>query len=437
MLGLRRVDFGDDFLFGVATSAYQIEGGQTDGRGSSIWDTFAATPGNVADGSDGSVACDHYHRWPEDLDLVRDGGFGAYRFSFAWPRILPDGIGAPNEEGLAFYDRLIDGMLERGVKPFATLYHWDLPSALEDKGGWRNRDIASWFADYAGLVGRRFGDRLFATATLNEPWCIAWLSHVEGKHAPGLRDFRAGARAMHHVLLAHGAGIDALRAEGAKNLGIVLNLEKCEPATDDDDDRAASRLWESIFNRWYLGAVYRGEYPIDVVRKLAPYLPRRAVNELADIRRPLDWCGVNYYTRAFMKHVPEAGLFPVAKAEGPLEKTDIGWEIYPQGLADLLIQVARDYTRLPIYVTENGMAEAAGLDDVRRTRFHADHLRAVLAAKAAGVSVAGYFAWSLLDNFEWAEGYRKRFGLVEVDFVTQNRTARASYHAFQEMLRSG
>lgn len=435
MLGLKRADFGDGFIFGAATSAYQIEGGQIDGRGSSIWDTFAATPGNVIDGTDGSDACDHYHRWPEDLDLVRDGGFDAYRFSFAWPRILPDGVGAPNEKGLAFYDRLVDGMLERGLKPFATLYHWDLPSALEDKGGWQNRDIVAWFADYSALIGRRFGDRLASIATLNEPWCTAWLSHVEGKHAPGLRDYRAGARAMHHVLLAHGAGIDALRAEGARNLGIVLNLEKCEPATDDEDDRAASRLWESIFNRWYLGAVYRGEYPIDLFRKLGPYLPPRAVNELTEIRRPLDWCGINYYTRALMRHDPAGGLFPVAKTEGQFEKTDLGWEIYPQGLTDLLMQVARDYTRLPIYITENGMAEVAGIDDVRRTRFHAEHLRAVLAAKAAGVNVAGYFAWSLLDNFEWAEGYRKRFGLVEVDFATQQRTPRSSYRAFQAMLR--
>jgi beta-glucosidase len=436
VLGLKREDFGSGFLFGAATSAHQIEGGWTDGRGSSIWDQFAAVPGNVADGRDASVACDHYHRWAADLDLVANAGFDAYRFSFAWPRIIPSGTGAANEQGLGFYDRLVDGMLERGLKPFATLYHWDLPSALQDRGGWGNRDIAGWFADYAALIARRFGDRLEATATLNEPWCTAYLGYISGRHAPGITDLRAGVRAMHHVLLAHGAGIDALRAGGARNLGVVLNLEKSEPASSSDDDADAARLWDGLFNRWYLAGVCLGEYPTDIVTRLRPHLPDGWVQDLLAIGRRLDWLGINYYTRALLRHDPGGGAIPLAKVGGPLETTDIGWEIYPEGLTELLIRVARDYTGVPIFITENGMAEVAGLDDQRRIRFHAEHLRAVLDARRAGVDVRGYFAWSLLDNFEWAEGYAKRFGLVEVDFETLERTPRASYRAFQQLLRT-
>ena len=434
MAALDRAAFGRDFVFGVATSAYQIEGGQTDGRLPSIWDTFSATGGNVANGDTGATACDHYRLWSTDLDLVRNAGFDAYRFSFAWPRLLPNGTGRPNDEGITFYERLIDGMLERGIAPYATLYHWDLPSALQDRGGWLNRDIAGWFADYAALVARHFGDRLAATATINEPWCVVILGHYYGIHAPGLRDIRATARAMHHVLLAHGAGIEALRGEGAVNLGVVLNLEKSEPASDADDDIAAARLWDGIFNRWYLGGALHGRYPADITRRLAPFLPAGWADDLATIGQPLDWLGVNYYTRALLSYDAEAGIIPLAKRPGPMETTDSGWEIYPKGLAELLTRVRNEYTQLPIFVTENGMAEVAGINDDRRRQFHADHLEAVLAARAQGVDVRGYFAWSLLDNFEWAEGYSKRFGLVEVDFVTQARTPRASYHAFRSML---
>lgn len=436
MFNLRRDDFGPGFRFGVATSAYQIEGGQFDGRGPAIWDSFTATPGNIVDGSTGETACDHYGRLAGDLDLVRDGGFGAYRFSFAWPRLLPDGTGKPNDQGIAFYDRLIDGMLERGIQPFATLYHWDLPSALQDRGGWLNRDIAGWFADYASLVARRFGDRLAATATLNEPWCSAYLGHFAGVHAPGLRDIRALARSMHHLMLAHGAGISALRGEGVSNLGIVLNLEKCEPASPAAEDVTAARLWDGVFNRWYLGGVYNGEYPADIVSALEPHLPDGWHADLPSISQPLDWCGINYYTRAILASDPAGRALPMRKVAGPLEVTDSGWEIYPQGLTELLVRISREYTDLPIYITENGMAETGGVDDLRRVRFHQDHLAAILAAKAHGSNVAGYFAWSLMDNFEWAEGYQKRFGLVEVDFATQARTPRASYHAFRKLLET-
>ncbi|HEY9013320.1 MAG TPA: family 1 glycosylhydrolase, partial [Devosia sp.] len=356
MFSVERRDFGPNFLFGAATAAYQIEGGQTDGRGPSIWDTFAATPGNVKNLDDGHMACDHYNRWREDLDLLRDGGFDAYRFSLAWPRLIPGGTGAVNQAGIDFYDRLIDGMLERGLKPFATLYHWDLPSPLQDKGGWMNRDIAAAFSDYAALVAKHYGDRLSAVATINEPWCVAFLSHFLGIHAPGYRDIRAAARAMHHVLLAHGTAVDALRAEGAKNLGIVLNLEKSEPLTGSDEDKTAFDYGDALFNRWYLGGVFKGQYPEILTKALAGVLPEGWERDMEVISRPLDWLGINYYTRGLYKYDGSRSPFPIAQQKGDLERNDLGWEIYPQGLTDLLVRVSNEYTKLPVYVTENGMS---------------------------------------------------------------------------------
>ena len=435
MFSVNRQDFGPNFTFGVATASYQIEGNLGHGRGPSIWDTFSATPGNVRNGDNGLVADDHYNRWPEDLDLIRDGGFDAYRFSIAWPRLLPEGAGAINQEGIDFYDRLIDGMLERNIRPFMTLYHWDLPSALQDKGGWMNRDITGWFAEYAALCARHYGDRVASIATINEPWCVAFLSHYLGIHAPGYRDMRAAARAMHHVLLAHGTAVAALRAEGGKNIGIVTNLQKCEPASDSAEDAAATELFDGIFNGWYLGGLYKGQYPARVVEMFAPFLPAGFERDMPVVSAPLDWAGVNYYSRSLVAADPAnpAGFRTV---DGPLEKTDIGWEIYPQGLADLLVRVSRDYTKVPIYVTENGMAEVMSDEDPRRVRYYDDHLKSVLAARAAGADVRGYFAWSLLDNFEWAEGYSKRFGIVGVDYKTQERKPRSSYRAFQGMLHN-
>jgi beta-glucosidase len=435
MFSVDRKAFGPNFVFGTAAASYQIEGGQADGRGPSIWDSFSATPGNVKNGDTGTVADDHYNRWEGDLDLMRDGGFDAYRFSLAWPRILPEGTGAVNDKGLAFYDRLIDGMLERGIRPYATLYHWDLPSALQDRGGWMNRDVAGWFSDYAALVAHHFGDRLTAVATINEPWCVAYLSHFLGVHAPGYRDFRAAARAMHHVLFAHGTAVGALRAGGVKNIGIVTNLQKCEPASDTPEDQAASDLWDGIFNRWYLGGIYKGEYPADVVKLFAPHLPDGFERDMTIVSTPLDWAGINYYSRSLMAADPNRRI-PVKSVPGPLETTEMGWEIYPSGLTDLLVRVSRDYTKIPLFVTENGMAEVPGEDDQRRVSYYDMHLRAVLDAQAQGADVRGYFAWSLMDNFEWTEGYSKRFGLVEVDYATQKRTPRQSYRAFQGLLHN-
>jgi beta-glucosidase len=432
MFSVSRKDFGPNFVFGTATAAYQIEGGQTDGRGSAIWDTFSATPGNVKDGGTGAVACDHYNRWEEDFDLLRDGGFDGYRFSFAWPRLLPEGIGPVNQAGVDFYDRLIDGLLARGIKPFATIYHWDLPSPLQDKGGWMNRDIAGWFAEYAALIAKNYGDRLHATATINEPWCVAFLSHYLGIHAPGYRDVRAAARAMHHVLLAHGTGVAALRAEGAKNLGIVTNLQKVEAASDKPEDVAAAHKFDGIFNRWYLDGIYKGKYPADIVADFEPHLPQNIEADMAVVSAPLDWAGINYYSRSLIESDQQHPGRPKA-VDPPGETNDLGWEIYPQGLTDLLVRVSRDYAKVPLYVTENGMSES---DDTRRVDFYDVHLKAVLDAQRQGADVRGYFAWSLIDNFEWAEGYTSRFGIVHVDYETQKRTPKGSYRAFQGMLHN-
>lgn len=431
MFSVQRKDFGADFVFGVATAAYQIEGGQIDGRGSSIWDSFSRTPGNTKNGETGRDACDHYQRWPSDLDLIQHGGFGAYRFSFAWPRLLPLGTGAANQKGVDFYDRLLDGMLERGIQPFATLYHWDLPSALQDRGGWMNRDVASWFADYAALVARRFGDRLSTIATLNEPWCTAYVGHFMGRHAPGYRDVRATARAMHHVLLAHGMAIDALRAEGAQKLGIVTVLKHVVPASSSAEDAAATDVEDALFNRWYMDGLFKGSYPDVLVALLGEHLPERWQDDLAVVSRPLDWIGINYYTRQICQYDPSVPLWHSKKLSGDLEKNELGWEIYPQGLTQVLERVTRDYTRLPIYVTENGIAQN---DDTRRVAFYDGHLQALLAARRSGSDVRGFFAWSLLDNYEWAEGYTPRFGIVHTDYATQVRTPKGSYLAFRELL---
>lgn len=439
-LSVSRADFPADFRFGTATSSYQIEGSSFGGCGTSHWDTFAASPGNTKDADNGAIACDHYHRWPDDLDLVRDGNFDAYRFSISWARVQPEGRGPANTEGLDFYDRLVDGMLERDLLPFATLYHWDLPLPLAALGGWQNRDVAGWFADYTDLVMRRIGDRLHASATFNEPWCIAWLSHFEGHHAPGLRDIAATAHAMHHVLLAHGRAVEAMRALGMTNIGVVMNFEYSQPAGDNAEDGAAARLYDGIYNRWFLGGVFHKEYPADVLEGLGPYMPADFEADFSVIARPIDWLGVNYYTRKLIAHDPSSPWPSLRYVSGPLEKTSMGWEIYPEGLYHFLTWVHEVYSRgLPIHVTENGMSgpddlRGGAVDDRGRTAYLDTHLAQVLRAIAAGVPVQSYFVWSLLDNFEWALGYEKRFGLVHVDFETLERTPKSSWHTLKAAL---
>lgn len=431
-----RATFPEGFLFGAATAAYQIEGSRFGGAGPSHWDTFAATPGNVVRAEDGGLACDHYHRWPEDLDLIAAAGFDAYRFSTSWARVMPDGV-TVNPEGLDFYDRLVDGMVARGLQPFLTLYHWDLPAALSDLGGWRNRDTAFRFADFAETVARRIGDRVASVATINEPWCVAWLSHFHGAHAPGLRDIRAAARAMHHILLAHGAAMESLRGLGQPNLGIVLNFDHATPASDAPADLAAAAVQDAIFNRWFIEGLTKGTYPAEALAGLGPHMPTDWQADMGLIGGKLDWLGVNYYTRHIHAAAPGTPWPATREVPGPLGKTQMGWEIYPEGLQGFLTRLARDHVGdLPIYVTENGMAHAdvVGVDDSLRESFIAQHFRAAQQAMAAGCNLQGFFYWSLLDNYEWAEGYEKRFGLVHVDFDSLARTPKASYHALKRAL---
>jgi len=437
-----RADFGRDFIFGTATSAYQIEGHAQGGAGPTHWDSFAATPGNVVRAENGDLACDHLHRWEADLDLVRDAGFDAYRFSTSWARVLPDGRGAANLEGLDFYDRLVDGMLERGLKPAATLYHWELPQPLADRGGWRNADMPDWFAEFADVIARRLGDRLWSVAPINEPWCVAWLSHFEGGHAPGMRDIRATARAIHHVLKSHGRAIEVLRGHGVGNLGAVCNFEYPHPADDTPEAAAATARYDACYNRVFLSALFHRRYPDLVLEGLERHLPDGWQDDFDTIAAPLDWLGLNYYTCKRICARPDRPWPALAEVEGPLPKTQMGWEIFPEGLHHFLTRTAAEYTGvLPLHVTENGMANpdavSGGIvDDAPRIAYLDTHLAALRRAIADGAPVQGYFVWSLMDNYEWSFGYEKRFGIVHIDFDTLKRTPKASWHALRDMLQT-
>lgn len=430
-MNFKRSDFPQGFVFGTATSSYQIEGHKFGGAGKTQWDTFSATPGNVVRAENGDLACDHYHRYEQDLDLVKAAGLDAYRFSTSWARVLPEGRGTPNPEGLDFYDRLVDAMLERDLKPCATLYHWELPVPLADLGGWRNRDMANWFAEFTHVIMSRIGDRMFSVAPINEPWCVGWLSHFLGHHAPGLRDIRATAHAMHHVLLAHGKSIETMRGLGMQNLGGVFNFEWATPVDDSAEAVNAAALYDGYYNRFFLDGIFKGKYPDNVMEGFAPHMPANYQDDFPTIQAPLDWVGLNYYTRKVI--APCDGPWPAHKeVEGPLPKTQMGWEIYPEGLEKFLVRTAKEYTGdLPLFVTENGMAnpDEIGVPDQARIDYLNAHLQSCQTAISQNVPLKGYFIWSLMDNYEWALGYEKRFGLVHVDFETLQRTPKASYEA--------
>ena len=422
------------FSFGVATAAYQIEGGAREGgRGPSIWDTFSHTPGKTVNGDTGDVACDHYHRWREDVDLIADLGVDAYRFSIAWPRVQPLGRGVWNTEGIAFYDRLVDRLLERGLQPHATLYHWDLPQALQDEGGWAVRDTAHHFARYAEKMGRVLGDRLASLATHNEPWCTAFLGHQQGKFAPGERSMVLATQVAHHLLLSHGLALQALRADGARvPLGIVLNQAPAHAASNSEADRAAAAANHRGFVSWFMDPIFRGRYPEDAGEQRAPL--HVATGDMACIQQPLDWLGINYYTRNWCSTAQPP--VPAPRLQGV---NDMGWEIYPDGLRELLLHNHRHYTLPPVYITENGMAEAdvlqaGAVHDPRRIDYLRSHLQALAAARAEGVDLRGYFYWSLMDNYEWDSGYAKRFGIVHVDYATQQRTLKDSAHWYRNTI---
>lgn len=434
-----RRDFPNDFIFGVATAAYQIEGSKFGNCGSSHWDTWSETPGNVHNSDNGSIACDHYNRFYDDLDIIKSGGFDSYRFSTSWSRVMPDGKSV-NSEGLDFYDRLVDGMIARGLKPNLTLYHWELPSYLADIGGWTNRDIAERFAEFTDVIINRIGDRIDHTATINEPWCVAWLSYFLGGQAPGIRDIRAAVRAMHHVMLAHGKALEVLKSHGQSNLGIVLNLGHGEAASNTQADINATKTFDAIHTRWFMDSLFKGNYPKDMLSKVEKYMPENFESDMKLISSPIDWLGVNYYTRGVIKAAPNEPWPHFEEEEGALPKTQMGWEIYPEGLELLLKRIYNDYTNeIPIMITENGMANEDVVsndicDDPIRVKYFEDHLQAVIRCIAHGVPVKGFFGWSLLDNYEWAYGYEKRFGLVHVDYETQKRTPKASFKAFQKAI---
>lgn len=440
--------FPEGFVWGVATAAYQIEGAHDeDGRGPSIWDTFCRQPGKIENGDTGDVAADHYHRWPEDVRLMAELGLQAYRFSISWPRILPEGKGKVNPAGLDFYSRLVDALLAHDIQPFVTLYHWDLPQALQDQGGWANRDTARYFAEYAHLVARRLGDRVTHWITHNEPLVVVAAGHLQGIHAPGIQDPMVAFRVAHHLLLSHGYAVEAIRDEvPSSQVGITLNLTPIHPASESEADQQAARRLDGLTNRMFLDPVLKGRYPEDVLDLLGPLFPPTEPDEMSRIAAPLDFLGVNYYTRAVIRHDPNSLLFQIGWVQPQGSEYSEMWEIYPPGIYEILTRVWTDYGQGPdaplraLYITENGipvpdMPDAEGkVHDPRRIRYLRDHLIQVHRAIAEGVPLRGYFVWSLLDNFEWAYGYRMRFGLVYVDYQTQKRTIKDSGRWYTEVI---
>jgi beta-glucosidase len=437
--------FPEDFLWGAATSAYQVEGSPlADGAGPSIWHRFAHSPGLTAGGETGDVACDHYHRWADDVALMADLGLNAYRFSLSWSRIMPEGRGRVNQAGLDFYRRLVDALLAKNIKPVVTLYHWDLPAALDDRGGWLNPDIADWFADYARVAFRSLGDRVPMWTTLNEPWVVVDGGYLHGALAPGHRNLFEAPRVAHHLLVAHGAAVQAYRAEARGKIGIVFNIEPKHPASEDPKDLAAARRADAYMNRQYLEPVLGRPYPQELQEIFGAAWDESVQNEIPRIAQPIDFLGINYYTRGVTGHDAEA--LPVRASPVKVPEavyTETGWEVYPKGLTETLLWVKERSGALPLYVTENGAAfpdpshlSDGRLDDGLRVDYYREHLRAALDARRQGVDLRGYFAWSLLDNFEWSLGYAKRFGIVHVDFTTQRRTLKASARLYRDVIKS-
>jgi beta-glucosidase len=437
--------FPEGFLWGAATSAYQIEGSPlADGAGPSIWHRFAHTPGRTANGETGDIAVDHYHRWADDIQLMRDLGLSAYRFSISWSLVLPQGTGAVNHAGLAFYDRLVDTLLAAGIQPMVTLYHWDLPAALDDRGGWLNSDIDKWFADYVTVVTRVLDDRVNFWNTLNEPWVVSDGGYLHGPLAPGHRNLYEAPIASHNLLRAHGRAVEAYRATGKHRIGIVVNLEPKYPASDDPADVAATRRADAYMNRQYLDPVFLGRYPDELREIFGDAWREPSPRDMELIAQPIDFLGVNYYTRNVTRDDPTA--YPV-RARGVHQPqhiyTETGWEVYAPALTRVLLWVKERYGDLPLYITENGAAMYdpptaidGRVDDPLRTWYLREHLLAARDAIRLGVNLNGYFAWSLFDNYEWSLGFAKRFGIVHVDYATLERTPKASARYYSEIIRT-
>lgn len=437
---IKRSDFPDDFLFGTATAAYQIEGAvNEDGRGPSIWDVFSHTPGKTLNGDTGDKACDHYHRYKEDIGLMKEIGLDAYRFSISWPRIMPDGKNI-NQKGLDFYNRLVDELLENGIIPFITLYHWDLPYALYEKGGWLNPDIAMYFRAYATLMFDELGDRVKNWITLNEPWCSSFLGYFTGEHAPGHTNLQEAIIVAHNLLRSHGHAVQAFREEVKDgHIGLTNVVMKVEPGDSKPESFLIANIVDKLVNAWFHDPVVFGRYPEEALktyRELGLDIPTEDMNI---IQTPIDFFGVNYYTRTLVVY-DESNPMRFSYVQGNLPKTEMGWEIYPQGLFDMLVNLKERY-KLPVYITENGMAgpdklENGKVEDDYRIEYLEKHFSKVLEAINAKVAVKGYFIWSLIDNFEWAYGYSKRFGIIYVDYNTQKRILKKSAKWLKEFLKS-
>jgi beta-glucosidase len=435
--------FPPGFLWGAATSAYQIEGSHlADGAGPSIWHRFVHTPGLVRDGDTGDVACDHYQRFESDVALMKSLGLKAYRFSIAWGRVLPEGRGRVNPGGLGFYERLVDKLLEAGIQPMATLYHWDLPAALDDRGGWLNPDVADWFVDYASVVYKALDDRIKLWATLNEPWVVTDGGYLHGALAPGHRNRFEAPIASHHLLRSHAKAVQAYRAVGRHQVGLVVNIEPKYPASQSAADLAATERADAYMNRQYLDPVMLGRYPDEMREIFGEAWPEWPAKDMELIREPIDFLGINYYTRNVVQNDDKA--WPVracAVRQKQATYTETGWEMFPQGLTDTLVWIKQRYGAIPQYVTENGaalfdppVAEDGRIDDPLRVAYFRDHLGAIAEAIRQGVDLRGYFAWSLLDNLEWSLGYSKRFGIVHVNFETQERTPKASARYYADVI---
>jgi beta-glucosidase len=439
-----RYAFPESFLWGTATSAYQIEGSPlADGAGPSIWHRFVRTPNMVKDGDTGDVACDHYRRYKDDVKLMREMGMKAYRFSIAWARVLPDGKGRVNQGGLDFYDRLVDELLNNGIEPLATLFHWDLPAALDDRGGWLNPDVADWFADYASVMYRKLDGRVKTWATLNEPWVVTDGGYLHGALAPGHRNRFEAPIASHHLLRAHGAAVKAYRAEGKHRIGIVVNLEPKYAASESSADLAAVERADAYMNRQYLDPVFHGRYPEELKEIFGEAWPEWPAEDFELISQPIDWLGVNYYTRNVTRHEETSWPLKAVPVRQHATYSETGWEVFPQGLTDTLNWVRERYGNPPVYITENGsafydppVAEGDVVEDPLRVNYQRKHLRAMHDAIQQGCDVRGYMAWSFMDNLEWSLGFSKRFGIVHVDFATLKRTKKASALHYERVVAS-
>ncbi|MGM0421175.1 MAG: GH1 family beta-glucosidase [Bacillota bacterium] len=442
---MEKLDFAEDFTWGAATASYQIEGAYAeDGKGESIWDRFTHEEGKILNGDTGDEACDHYHRYEEDVELMQELGLDAYRFSISWPRVLPQGKGEINQEGLKFYSDLVDRLIAADIEPVVTLYHWDLPQALQEEGGWANRDVVEHFVDYAEIIFSELGDRVKSWITLNEPWVVAFLGNASGVHAPGLKDYKTALEVAHNLLLSHGMTVKKFRELNlGGEIGITLNLSSIYPASESDEDKKAAELQDAYLNRWFLQPLFKGSYPEQLKRAYQEQYERPLVagHDMEVIGQEIDFLGINYYTRNVVEYAPEK---PVLKFKSidieDKPKTEMGWEVYPPGLYELLVRLNQEFTDKPLYITENGAAfpdeidEEGTIEDQARIDYLQEHFKMARQAIAEGVPLQGYFVWSLMDNFEWAYGYSKRFGLIYIDYETKKRYLKDSAYWYRDFL---